>query len=224
VSDSATDAARASLADLAALRAAYGHAELDESTAPAEPLDLFAEWFAGARAAGVDEPNAMTLATADEAGRPSARMVLLKAADEDGFSFFTNREGRKGRELAANPRAALVFWWAPLGRQVRVEGDIEAVGDAEADEYWRSRPRGSRLGGWASAQSRPLPNRATLDSALAEVEARYPGEDIPRPPYWSGFRVVPDRIEFWQGRPDRLHDRISYTRVADGWERVRLAP
>jgi len=211
-------------AEVAALRAAYGRATLDERTSPADPLVLFREWFEAARAAGVNEPNAMTLATADAAGRPSARMVLLKGADDRGLSFFTNREGRKGRELSDNPRGALVFWWSPLERQVRVEGRIELVDEADADAYWHSRPRGSRLSALASRQSTPVRDRAELDAARDALAVRYPGEDIPRPAYWVGYRVVPDRYEFWQGRPDRLHDRVAYTPATEGWDRVRLSP
>jgi pyridoxamine 5'-phosphate oxidase len=224
MSHQTTDPPALAPGELAALRAAYGMRELDERTAPGDPLELFTDWFEAARVAGAAEPNAMTLATADASGRPSARIVLLKGADERGLSFFTNAEGRKGGELAANPRAALVFWWPPTERQVRVEGRVEPVDSAESDEYWHSRPRGSRLGAWASSQSRPLPAREALDEAVREIAARYPGERIPRPPYWVGYRVVPDRWEFWQGRADRLHDRIVYTPAADGWTRGRLAP
>jgi pyridoxamine 5'-phosphate oxidase len=212
--------------DVAALREAYGRAALDEASAPPEPLALFTAWFADARASGTPEPNAMTLATASADGRPSARVVLLKAFDARGLAFFTNLESRKGRELAQNPRAAAVFWWPPLERQVRAEGRIERVDAAEADAYFASRPRGSRLGAWASPQSRPVEGRAALDARLAEVAAAHPGEGaVPRPPHWGGFRLVPDAVEFWQGRPDRLHDRLLYT--ADGrggWARARLAP
>ena len=210
--------------ELAALRAAYGTRELDEKTAPDDPLELFTEWFDAARVAGTVEPNAMTLATADSAGRPSARVVLLKGADERGLSFFTNAQGRKGAELAANPHAALVFWWPPTERQVRVEGRIEAVDDRESDDYWHSRPRGSRLGAWASNQSRSLPDRRTLEVAVAAVAERFPDDHIPRPPHWVGYRVVPERWEFWQGRADRLHDRVLYTPAPAGWTRSRLSP
>ena len=167
----------------------------------------------------------MALGTCDAAGRPSVRIVLLKGLDARGFAFYTNLESRKGRELAANPRAALTFWWDVLERQVRIEGSVERVADDEADRYHASRPRGSRLAAWASPQSEPIPGREVLVERQADADARHPGEVVPRPPFWGGFRVVPERIEFWQGRPDRLHDRIRFEREPGGsWRRERLAP
>ncbi|HLT46023.1 MAG TPA: pyridoxamine 5'-phosphate oxidase [Rubricoccaceae bacterium] len=211
--------------DVAALRAHYARAALSEDAAHPDPLVQFEAWLVEAVAAGAREPNAMTLATASPDGRPSARVVLLKGVDARGLTFFTNLESRKAGELEANPRAALVFWWPEVERQVRVEGRVERVADAEADAYFASRPPGSRLGAWASPQSRPLPDRAALDARLAEVEARFAGADPPRPPFWGGFRVVPDRFEFWQGRPSRLHDRLEYAPDgAGGWAITRLAP
>jgi pyridoxamine 5'-phosphate oxidase len=211
--------------DLAALRAHYARAALSEDDAHADPIAQFEAWFAEAVSAGVREPNAMTLATASPHGRPSARVVLLKAADARGLSFYTNLESRKAEELHANPYAALAFWWPEVERQVRVEGRVETVDDAEADAYFASRPPGSRLGAWASPQSRPLPDRAALEGRLAEVAARFKGAGPPRPPFWGGFRVVPDAFEFWQGRPSRLHDRLRYTPDgAGGWTITRLAP
>lgn len=180
-----------------------------------DPIALFATWLAEA---GLAEPdaNAMTVATATPEGRPSARIVLLKGVDRRGFVFYTNKEGRKAAELAANPYASLLFHWKTLGRQVRVEGPVEDVTSAEADAYFATRARISRLGAWASDQSRPLPSRAELEQRLAELEARYPGEAIPRPPHWSGYRVIPEQMEFWQNMPFRLHDRRTYTREAGG--------
>jgi pyridoxamine 5'-phosphate oxidase len=167
----------------------------------------------------------MTLATAASDGTPSARIVLLKGADQRGFVFYTNKESRKGEDLAANARAALLFHWKPQGRQVRIEGRVEHVTDAEADAYYATRPRISRLGAWASDQSRLLAHRAELEQRLQEYETKYPGEDIPRPPYWSGFRVVAERFEFWQNMPFRLHDRTIYTREARGsWTIFKLFP
>lgn len=189
-----------------------------------DPLRQFLRWFEEARASGMPVPEGMALATATPAGRPSARTVLLKAADESGFGFHTNYESRKGSELAANPQAALLFWWQPLGRQVRVEGDVERVPTSDSEAYFRTRPLGSRLAAWASPQSRPLADRAELDRLQAETAARFPGEDVPLPPHWGGFRLLPDAYEFWQHGDDRLHDRIRYERAADGWSRVRLAP
>ncbi|HUH16199.1 MAG TPA: pyridoxamine 5'-phosphate oxidase [Gaiellaceae bacterium] len=189
-----------------------------------DPLRQFERWFAEAREAGLPVPEAMTLATSTPGGRPSARTVLLKAADERGFGFHTNYESRKGDELTANPWAALLFWWQPLGRQVRVEGAVERVPDAESESYFHTRPLGSRVAAWASPQSRPLADRSELDRLYADALARFPGEDVPRPPHWGGLRLVPDAYEFWQHGDDRLHDRVRYERDSAGWSRTRLAP
>jgi pyridoxamine 5'-phosphate oxidase len=198
---------------------------MPDTIALADPIAKFHEWFAEAWVHEPEDANAMTVATATADGVPSARIVLLKGADERGFVFYTNRQSRKGGELAANARAALLFHWKPQGRQVRIEGHVESVTDAEADAYYASRPRISRLGAWASDQSRPLPERAELERRLAAYEARYPGEEIPRPPHWSGYRIVPGRIEFWQNMPYRLHDRTVYTRGANGgWTLGKLFP
>ncbi len=188
------------------------------------PFRQFAAWFAEADQSEPRDANAMTLATATPDGMPSARTVLLKGYDTRGFVFYTNRQSRKGEELGANRRAALLFYWKSLSRQVRIEGTVEDVTDAEADAYYASRPRLSRLGAWASDQSRTLPARAELEGRLAALEQRYPGEDIPRPPHWSGYRVVPVRFEFWQEAPFRLHDRTTYDRAGEGWTVGKLYP
>lgn len=189
-----------------------------------DPLAQFRAWFAEAGSAGLAQPEAMALATATPGGAPSLRMVLLKGADERGFAFFTNLESRKGVELAANPRAALLFHWQPLGRQVRVEGSVVPVPRDEADAYFRSRPLGSRIAASASPQSRPLADRAELERLVAAARDRFPGEDVPLPDHWGGFRVVPDAYEFWQHGEDRLHDRVRYERAEAAWARTRLAP
>lgn len=189
-----------------------------------DPIAQFREWFDAARDAGVPFPETMTLATASADGAPSARMVLLKGADEDGFVFFTGYESRKGEELAANPLAALVFYWQPLGRQVRVEGPVERVPEAESAEYWATRPRGSRLAALTSRQSRPLPSREQLEQRYAEIEREHDGREVPLPPHWGGFRLRPDAIEFWEHRDNRLHDRLRFTRAREGWQAERLWP
>jgi pyridoxamine 5'-phosphate oxidase len=197
----------------------------DSSQLVADPFAKFQEWMSEAWAHEPEDANAMTLATATSDGIPSARIVLLKGADARGFVFYTNKQSRKAGELVANARAALLFHWKPLGRQVRIEGHVEDVTDAEADAYYVTRPRISRLGAWASDQSRVLSERAVLERRLQEYEAKYPGEDIPRPPHWSGYRVIPETFEFWQNMPYRLHDRTVYTRAANGgWMVGKLFP
>jgi pyridoxamine 5'-phosphate oxidase len=196
----------------------------DTVTATAAPFRLFGEWFAAATAAEPDNTNAMTLATCSADGAPSARIVLLKGWDERGFVFYTNLGSRKGTEIAANPRAALLFYWKSLSRQIRIEGSVARVTDAEADEYYASRPRLSRIGAWASEQSRPLASRADLEARVAAFEARYPGETVPRPPFWSGFRLTPARLEFWEERPFRLHQRDIFVQTGENWQTGTLYP
>ncbi|MCC7427177.1 MAG: pyridoxamine 5'-phosphate oxidase [Alphaproteobacteria bacterium] len=194
---------------------------------PENPFATFAAWLAEAEKSEPNDANAMCLATTTPDGRPSARMVLLKGIDDRGFVFYTNLESRKGEQLAANPHAALNFHWKSLRRAVRVEGPVERVTDAEADAYYRTRARGSRLGAWASTQSRPLESRFALEKRVAEITLRYPVGEIPRPPHWSGFRVLPERIEFWRDMPFRLHDRSEYLRDAaapGGWRLRKLYP
>jgi pyridoxamine 5'-phosphate oxidase len=207
------------------LRREYMQRGLHESDLDEDPIRQFQVWFDAAVEAGLPEPDAMTLATASTDGKPSARMVLLKLADERGFVFFTNYESRKGRELADNPRAALVLFWVELERQIRIEGRVEPVTAAESDAYFHSRPLGSQLGAAASHQSRVIPGREELEKRVAELEKQYQGGEIPRPDYWGGYRVVPEVIEFWQGRPNRLHDRLRYRRNGeDRWIIERLSP
>lgn len=190
-----------------------------------EPVALFARWFEEAKAAEPNDPNAVALATVDEAGLPNVRMVLLKEFDDRGFTFYTNFESAKGTEILAAMKAAMCFHWKSLRRQVRLRGPVEQVSDAEADEYFASRPLGSRIGAWASKQSRPLESRFALEKAVALTTAKYPLGNVPRPPHWSGLRIVPEEIEFWHDRPYRLHDRVRFTRQGEGpWEKVRLYP
>lgn len=193
-------------------------------TATKDPIAEFKAWLAEAEAAEPVNPNAMALATADARGRPSVRMVLLKGVDERGFVFYTNLESRKATELAANAEASLCFYWKTLAKQVRIDGAVEPVDDAEADAYFDSRPRSARIGAWASQQSRPLESRFELEKRMAQFTARFNVGDIPRPDFWSGFRIVPHMIEFWEERKYRLHDRIVYRRAGDGWTTERLYP
>lgn len=189
-----------------------------------DPLAILAAWFAEASLSEPNDPNAMALATVDQDGLPDVRMVLLKGYDAEGFVFYTNTESAKGRELAAVPKAALCLYWKSLRRQVRARGAVTRVSDAEADAYFQSRPRDSRIGAWASHQSQPLGGRAVLEEAVARLTAEHEGRDVPRPPHWTGYRITPASIEFWADRPFRLHDRVAFTRSAEGWERTRLYP
>jgi pyridoxamine 5'-phosphate oxidase len=211
--------------DVAAMRRAYAAGGLREADCAPDPLAQFARWFADALVAALPEPNAMVLATTGAGGRPSARTVLLKGYDELGFTFFTHGRSRKGRELAENPWAALLFPWHPLERQVRVEGPCAAVDPRETARYFASRPRESQLGAWASEQSAVIPDREALERRYAEAAERFPaGAPVPVPPGWTGFRVRPEAVEFWQGREGRLHDRLRYRRAAGRWVLERLAP
>jgi pyridoxamine 5'-phosphate oxidase len=210
--------------DLAAAREEYSRGGLSESDLARDPFAMFERWYVEARDAGVREPNAMVVATTDPDGAPSSRFVLLKSFDERGFVFYTNQSSRKGRALAVDPRIALLFPWHDLERQVRVEGTAVALEREEVAAYFAQRPRGSQLGAWASHQSDPVADRAELERAYAEVEARFEGRDVPVPDEWGGYRVVPHTVEFWQGRIGRMHDRLVYVRNHDAWTSHRLAP
>ena len=208
---------------IAQLRKNYTFGQLSETEVPHDPMPLFQLWFDQAVQAQCPEPNSMTLATADQAGNPSARIVLLKGADQNGFTFFTNYQSQKGLELAIRPQAALLFHWHELERQIRIKGTVERVSPAESDEYFHSRPAASRIGAWASPQSSAIPNREFLEEAEKRFQAEF-GDTPPRPEHWGGYRLQPTEMEFWQGRPSRLHDRIHYKLDGSSWKIGRLAP
>lgn len=210
--------------NIADIRMDYMLAALDEETAGTDPIAFFSKWFKDAESARITEINAMTLATADAQNRPHARIVLLKGLDDRGFVFFTNYDSAKGQHIAENPNVSLLFFWKELERQVRIDGRIEKVPAEESDIYFHSRPEGSRLGAWASPQSREIPHRNILDLNYSKYEAEFSGIQIPRPAHWGGYIVIPERIEFWQGRSSRMHDRILFKRNGSAWHRSRLAP
>lgn len=209
---------------ISSIRKDYQLKSLSETEVDAHPIDQFSKWWDEALISQIDEVNAMTLATVSQDGRPSARIVLLKGFDENGFVFFTNYESEKGQQLLQQPFASLVFFWKELERQVRIEGTCEKVSDRESDEYFHSRPQGSQLGAWASPQSRVIEGRSVLEDNIKQLELRFSREAIQRPTHWGGFRVIPDKVEFWQGRSNRLHDRILYQKSSDSWTISRLAP
>lgn len=206
------------------LRHDFSRQTLDEKDVNANPIQQFEKWFHEAVDAKVMEPNAMTVATVSPGGQPSARIVLLRNFSENGFVFYTNYTSRKGEEISANPKAALLFFWPELERQVRIEGTLTKQTAEESDSYFNSRPRSSRVGAWTSEQSKAIASREVLDDAYELLSKKYPGEDVPRPPYWGGYVLSPDAVEFWQGRPSRLHDRILYTLEESNWRIARLAP
>lgn len=211
--------------NLSEMRKEYQHTGLDQATIDPNPFKQFTQWFEEASAADFAEPNAMSLATADRAGNPSVRMVLLKSYDDRGFVFFTNYTSSKGSDLSQNPRAALLFWWDRLDRQVRIEGKVEKISEEESAEYFHTRPPGSQLGAWASEQSRVIAGRDVLENRLKKLAELYQGKPVPRPPHWGGYRVKPLCFEFWQGRDNRLHDRLRYRKSSDGnWIIERLSP
>jgi len=209
--------------DIERRRYEYTHASMDAADLDPDPIRQFLAWLADARAAGIREPNAMTLATAAATGEPSARIVLLRGVDADGFTWYTNRESRKGRDIAENPRAALVFHWAALERQVRVVGSVDRIPDDASARYFAGRPRKSQLAAWASPQGQPIAGREVLEGEHRRLDEAYPG-DVPLPPFWGGYCLTPTMLEFWQGRRSRLHDRIAYIRETGGWRIERLAP
>jgi pyridoxamine 5'-phosphate oxidase len=210
--------------DIKALRREYASRSLDDGTVQDEPLQQFRTWFDEALRSEILDANAMALATVSAAGVPSVRTVLLKDIDARGLVFFTHYNSPKGTDLVTNPQASVLFYWAPLERQVRVSGQIERLPAAASDAYFASRPRDSQIAAWAAPQSSELPDRATLERRYEQMRVKYDGQSVPRPPDWGGYRLVPDRVEFWQGRPKRLHDRVVYVREQDEWRRARLAP
>lgn len=210
--------------NIQSLRQEYRAAELAEADVEANPILQFKKWFTEAIDSQLYEPNVMTLATADKSGKPSARIVLLKGFDEQGFVFFTNYESQKGKELSENPRASLVFFWPELERQVRIDGNVTLVSAKVSEEYFHSRPKGSQIGAVASPQSKPIEDRKILEERVSTLLEEFTDKEVPRPVHWGGYIVSPESVEFWQGRPSRLHDRISYTRNGDSWMINRLAP